>query len=304
MKKRLLKITAISMLILIISNATIDAAQITGAEYSLTMDVEYDTSTIFKNIQIESPYSTLKKVDIDFKMLLINGNLLLDSNIITKNNRTLVPIRVISENTNSKINWNDKTRKVTINKDSTSIELTIDKKEALVNSNKVTLDVAPEIINNYTYLPIRFVSENMGCEVEYMDPKKGDSENFPNNNYPFFFPAVIVEEKDSNKFNTSNKSLENLKNKLISSIDDYKKYLSEMYDSESVNTYISSLKSDIPEIAYKGNVGRYYIFSSHAGIYLVNKYTDEMYIFRSSMTTRNINKFDKVYPDVFYGLAN
>ena len=304
MIKRLLKTTAISTIILIISNATINASQITGAEYSLTMDIEYVTSTVLKNIQIESPYITKKKVDTDFKMLLINGNLLLDSNIITKNNRTLVPIRVISENTNSEINWNNKTRKVTINKDNTSIELTIDKKEALVNSNKITLDVAPEIINNYTYLPIRFVSENMGCEVEYMDTKKGGSEDFANNDFPFFFPTVIVEEKNTNNFNTSNKALENLKNKLISSIDDYKKYLSEAYDSESVDTYISSLKSKISKITYKGDVGRYYIFSSYAGTYLVNKYTDEMYISKGSMTTRNIYELERVYPDVFYGLAN
>jgi hypothetical protein len=32
------------------------------------------------------------------------------------------------------------------------------------------MDVAPLIINSRTYVPIRFVSEAMGCDVSWDDP--------------------------------------------------------------------------------------------------------------------------------------
>lgn len=47
------------------------------------------------------------------------------------------------------------------------ISLTINKKEANVNSNVVSLDVAPLVKNNSTFLPFRFVSEQLGAQVEY-----------------------------------------------------------------------------------------------------------------------------------------
>lgn len=303
MKNVIQKILLAATFFTLFSGTIISAASKDGPEYSLTMDVEYATSTVLKNLKIKTPSTSNKTVDTNYKMLLINGNLIPNADIVTKNNRTLVPIRVISENINAKIDWNDKTRKVTISKANANIELIINNKEATINNKKVTLDVAPEIINNYTYLPIRFVSENMNCEVGYKDTKEKGFEEFTNNMYPMFFPTVIVEEKTSDKSNTSNKSLDSLKSKLNSSIDDYKKHLLKVYDKKSVDNYMTSLKSDISALKYESDIGRYYVFESSAGKYLVNKYTDEMYIFKSTMGNRGVDKFDRVYPDIFNGLA-
>jgi hypothetical protein len=38
---------------------------------------------------------------------------------------------------------------------------------AIVNNKKVVLDVPPEIKNGRTFVPIRFVSENLGAQVEW-----------------------------------------------------------------------------------------------------------------------------------------
>jgi hypothetical protein len=47
------------------------------------------------------------------------------------------------------------------------IELKIGQKKALVNGKTVELDVAPKIENGRTLVPIRFISEALGCDVDW-----------------------------------------------------------------------------------------------------------------------------------------
>ena len=53
-------------------------------------------------------------------------------------------------------------------KDYTIIELPIGNNKAKVNGQEVILDVPAQIINGRTLVPIRFVSEVLDCEVEYV----------------------------------------------------------------------------------------------------------------------------------------
>lgn len=52
------------------------------------------------------------------------------------------------------------------------IEMPINSQYAKVNGQTVALDVPPQIVNGRTLIPIRFVAENLGCEVEYLADKK------------------------------------------------------------------------------------------------------------------------------------
>jgi len=83
------------------------------------------------------------------------------------NSRTLVPIRAIIEEMGGSIEWDSTARKVTIKLNDKTIILTIDKKQALVNGYVKELDVAPQIINSRTMLPLRFITEELGCNVEW-----------------------------------------------------------------------------------------------------------------------------------------
>jgi len=91
---------------------------------------------------------------------------------IIKNSRTLVPIRAIVEALSGSVEWNDKDKSVTIRLGSTLIKLQIGNAMAYVNGSLVQIDsgnpkVVPEIINNRTMLPLRFVTENLGAKVEW-----------------------------------------------------------------------------------------------------------------------------------------
>ncbi len=84
------------------------------------------------------------------------------------NGRTLVPIRAVAEAFDADVVWNGDERKVTITSLSDAIELTIDSTEAKVNGNSQTLDAAPVIADGRTMVPLRFVSEALKKNVEYV----------------------------------------------------------------------------------------------------------------------------------------
>jgi hypothetical protein len=56
---------------------------------------------------------------------------------------------------------------VTIEIDGKVIVLDLEKKEAIVDGEVIPLDTKPEIVQNRTVVPLRFILETMGFEVEY-----------------------------------------------------------------------------------------------------------------------------------------
>ena len=81
--------------------------------------------------------------------------------------RTLVPVRFISEILGYKVDWDDATKNVTITKGDHTIVLTIGSETMYSNGKAVQMDTAPVIYNDRTFVPIRFVAENFGLEVGF-----------------------------------------------------------------------------------------------------------------------------------------
>lgn len=107
---------------------------------------------------------------IDNKVMQLYGNTHVnDVAPIIKNSRTMLPIRIVAENLGASVSWNNTLRKVTIEKSGTYIEIFIDSAYAKVNGNVVILDSPAFIQNDRTYLPVRFIAENLGAEVIWND---------------------------------------------------------------------------------------------------------------------------------------
>lgn len=100
--------------------------------------------------------------------VIVNGETVkFDIEPYIENNRTMVPIRFISEALGAKVDWNDTYKLVTITFNDIKIEQKIGKTVAIVNDQEVTFDV-PAIINSgRTMVPVRFVSEALGANVEW-----------------------------------------------------------------------------------------------------------------------------------------
>lgn len=100
--------------------------------------------------------------------ITINGqNVVFEQKPVIKDDTTLVPMRAFFEALGAKVNWEEKTKTVTAFRGETTVQLIIGHKIAKVNGKSYKLVVAPQIINGYTYVPLRFVGEALGDEVIY-----------------------------------------------------------------------------------------------------------------------------------------
>ena len=99
---------------------------------------------------------------------MVNGSKVsLDSPPIISNNRTMLPARFVAENLECTVDWNAATQTVTITSGSTKMVIQIGSTQATVDGARVTLDAPPILSNNRTMLPIRFITENLKCNVDW-----------------------------------------------------------------------------------------------------------------------------------------
>lgn len=92
--------------------------------------------------------------------------------------RTLVPVRFIAEALGADVKWDDASRAVGIKKGNTEIKLVIGGK-AYRNGQLLDLNVPAQIMGGRTVVPVRFVSEALGCRVRW-DEASGTVNIFSN----------------------------------------------------------------------------------------------------------------------------
>ncbi|MBR5793512.1 MAG: copper amine oxidase N-terminal domain-containing protein, partial [Anaerotignum sp.] len=90
-----------------------------------------------------------------------------DAAPIISGDRTFLPIRLIAESLGATVGWDEAEQSVTIVRDGTMIVLYIGQAFATVNGEPVQLDAPAFLANDRTYLPVRFVAENLGATVSW-----------------------------------------------------------------------------------------------------------------------------------------
>jgi len=83
--------------------------------------------------------------------------------------RTVVPMRDIFEALGANVQWNAFTQGITARKAGKTVNLQINRREASVNGRRVYLDQPPILYRGSTMVPLRFVSESMGANVQWHD---------------------------------------------------------------------------------------------------------------------------------------
>lgn len=84
---------------------------------------------------------------------------------VIRNDRLFLPLRSVTETMGYKIDWDVKTKTVSI--DYGTVDMTIGKKEYVAHGQNKTMDVAPFILKDRTYVPIRFLAESMNVPVTW-----------------------------------------------------------------------------------------------------------------------------------------
>ncbi len=87
--------------------------------------------------------------------------------VLVNDARTLLPVRAVVEAVGGAVTWDENTNTATLTYGNDVISLTIDSATAYLNGEARTLDVAPTTINDRTMLPIRFIAESFGFDVEW-----------------------------------------------------------------------------------------------------------------------------------------
>ena len=92
---------------------------------------------------------------------------------VMESDRILVPMRFLFEQMGATVDWNNDTQSAiaTIGEEGQEkrVEFSIDNTTALVNGKPETTDVPARLINDQTFVPLRFLSENLGYNVEWDD---------------------------------------------------------------------------------------------------------------------------------------
>ncbi len=102
--------------------------------------------------------------------IYINGTELeCESPAFIENGSAMAPMRNIFERLDAQVEWNGDTKTITAQKQDIKITLQIGSQVLIRNEKSEQLDVAPVIVNDTTFIPIRAVSQALDAEVSWDD---------------------------------------------------------------------------------------------------------------------------------------
>ena len=138
-----------------------------NGKYTFTMPAsKVEVKAAFKQTASKpgKPAEEMKTVvvmQVGSKTMFVNGKAYeKDAAPVIMNDRTLVPIRFVTESLGGKVAWNAETKEVTLVIDGKEIKMTIGK----------TIEkygVAPVIIDSRTFVPVRFVADELGATTAW-----------------------------------------------------------------------------------------------------------------------------------------
>ena len=152
------------------------------------LTVKYDfAEKVTKNITLYAKWTESTKDNSEKQIILTIGNkdaLVFgtekSNDVAPKivNNRTMLPARFAAENLGALVLWDEEKELVTIKgknletNEDVEILITIGAENAVVNGKEVKLDSPAFVENDRTYTPIRFISEELGAKVEWIESEQ------------------------------------------------------------------------------------------------------------------------------------
>lgn len=88
------------------------------------------------------------------------------------NDRTLVPLRFVSETLGADVLWEDGWEYCYVNKGDKKIKITFGSADIEVNGKVVTYEAPVEVVEDRTMVPVRFISEELGYHVYWNEPNE------------------------------------------------------------------------------------------------------------------------------------
>lgn len=116
---------------------------------------------------------------------------------IDARDRTLVPIRFVSEAMGADVDWENETQTAVIRKDGDTITYKIGDMKAFLNGEMHVFDTYGILKEDRTFVPLRFISEMLSCGVDWdgdtmtvLITSPGEVVKFPEPKLTMHFPAA------------------------------------------------------------------------------------------------------------------
>jgi hypothetical protein len=88
---------------------------------------------------------------------------------VMSQDRVFVPLRGVFQRMGAHVDWDPSTQTVSADRGQTHVRLTIGNRTASINGQPTNLDLPAEIIEGSTMVPLRFISEALGANVDWND---------------------------------------------------------------------------------------------------------------------------------------
>ncbi|MBT2291640.1 phosphodiester glycosidase family protein [Paenibacillus albidus] len=112
-------------------------------------------------------------MSIGSKAITVNGaKKAIDAAPIMKDGTTYVPIRYVLDAFGGSAAWDPATKKIMVLRGSKALDLTLNKKEFILNGKRQSAEVAPLLLQGRTLVPLRLVSEQLGLTVKWEQETK------------------------------------------------------------------------------------------------------------------------------------
>lgn len=130
-----------------------------------------------ENTPLPSPEKILKVINDKGDLSLSINNKILNFNdakpFIDSNDRTQIPVRAIAEDLDYSVIYDDTTKDIVISDGVKTILLTVGSNILKYDDITIEMDTTAQIINERTYIPVRFLMEALGYKVEYSEKITG-----------------------------------------------------------------------------------------------------------------------------------
>jgi GH25 family lysozyme M1 (1,4-beta-N-acetylmuramidase) len=141
---------------------------VSGRTNPLALTMDGDKSVLATFERVVAPKQHVVTLTVGSTVASVDGQkIMLDTPPVIVSGRTVVPLRAIIEGLGGTVTWIPETRSVHVVLSGKTLQLQIGNRTAIVEGESVTMDVSAAIMKGRTILPVRFVAEHLGAQVDW-----------------------------------------------------------------------------------------------------------------------------------------
>ncbi|WP_442604319.1 stalk domain-containing protein [Paenibacillus sp. KN14-4R] len=142
-------------------------------ERALKGTIQFDDISFISKAASDTQAKKQVKMTIGKNSITVNDKAVkLDQAPLQSNDRTMVPVRVITEALGGQVKWNAKESQVTIEQGDKLLDMWINRKDMIFTGKRVISDAAPQLMKGLTMVPLRQIAEELNWRVTWDEKTK------------------------------------------------------------------------------------------------------------------------------------